>query len=107
MSRRAEVEQHSWANRQTRWTKRPAANPLADEDLATSATNAIECLTTIPPEMIRVTACKGWVHLEGTVNWPDQRTTLEQVTRHLPGVQGIVDSITVQPLWTCHLQHPA
>lgn len=103
MNRHAE-SQNTLCHRHNRWVKRPNTNRPADEDLATAATNAIECLTTIPPEMITVTARKGWLHLDGIVNWPDQRTTLEQVTRHLPGVQGVIDSIRIQsPATQLHL----
>jgi len=95
MSRHAEAQNNS-IHRHNRWVKRPEIHRPADEDLAAAAANAIECLTTIPPEMIRVTARKGWLHLEGSVNWPDQRNTLKQVTRHLPGVQGVIDSLIIQ-----------
>jgi hypothetical protein len=98
MSCRAEAENHGLGNRHTRWVKRPDIYRPPDEDLAAIAANAIECLTTIPTETIKVSARKGWLHLEGTVAWRDQRNTLEQVTRNLPGVHGVIDSIAVQSL---------
>jgi osmotically-inducible protein OsmY len=74
--------------------------PLADTDLAAAAADAIETLTTVPPETINVTARNGWLHLGGSVNWPHQRTTVEDVTRNLPGVQGIIDSIIINSVRT-------
>ena len=71
------------------------ADQLADMNLAAVALDAIEVLTTVPRESIQVNARKGWLHLEGIVNHQQQRTILEDVTRHLPGVRGVVDSITV------------
>ena len=82
--------------RYTRWVKASADNGALDAELAAAAAKAIECLTTVPPESIRVTARNGWVHLAGTVNWGHQRALLEDVTRSLPGVQGIIDCIAIE-----------
>ena len=69
-----------------------------DNELATAAVTAIEILTTVPPDTIQVTANHGWLHLNGTVRWQHQRNTVEDVTRHLPGVRGLIDSIGIQPV---------
>jgi len=71
-------------------------NQIDDGELAAAAADAIEVLTTVPQETIKVTARHGWLHLEGTLNWQHQRTTVEDVTRHLPGVQGVTDAIIIQ-----------
>jgi len=91
-------EKDDLIKRHTRWVKRPDLSQPNDTDLASAAADAIECLTTIPPETIRVTARNGWLHFEGTVNCCEQRSTLENVTRHLPGVRGVSDSITIKRL---------
>lgn len=82
--------------RHTGWVKHHNLNRPNDVDLAKAAADAIECLTTVPLEGIRVTAHKGLLHLEGTVPWNHQRVTLEDVVWHLPGVHGVVDSIMVK-----------
>lgn len=74
----------------------------ADTELAAAAVDAVKWLTTIPVEAVRVTAHNGWLELEGEVQWSHQRQTLEEVTRHLPGVEGVsnhvqIKSIPVQP----------
>jgi osmotically-inducible protein OsmY len=52
----------------------------------------------VPPESLKVTARNGWLRLEGTVTSGHQRAILEDVTRHLPGVQGLIDSISINAL---------
>jgi len=89
-----ELKKDGFAKRHL-WLKRPNISGLADTDLAAAATNAIEVLTTVPQEWLKVTARNGWLRLEGTVNSGHQRIILEDVTRHLPGVQGVIDSISI------------
>jgi osmotically-inducible protein OsmY len=79
----------------TSWVKRPSAGHLTDTKLAAAAVDAIEWLTTVPQETIKVTARSGWLYLEGTVNCRSQLTTVEDVTRHVPGVQGVIDTIKI------------
>jgi len=93
MNRHVEITK---AHRAVRWVKRPELKHSADTQLAAAAVNAIECLTTVPTDSLRVFTRDGWLHLEGTVNYDSQRTTIEDVTRHLPGVLGLIDSITIQ-----------
>ena len=67
-----------------------------DEQLAATAFDAIQILTTVPPEKLQVTAHNGWLCLNGAVTWQHQRNTVEDVTRHLPGVRGLTDFIEVE-----------
>jgi len=69
-----------------------------DVDLEKAAVEAIECLTTVPMETVQVTAHDGLLRLEGTVSGEHQRILLEDVTRHLPGVRQVIDSITIKPV---------
>ncbi len=93
MNRHPHTKDHA-SERRTRWIKQPA--PVSrDKELAAAAVDAMECLTTVPLETIRVTASNSWLHLEGTVSQPHQRITLEEVVRNLPGVRGITDCVTV------------
>lgn len=61
----------------------------------TAAIFALDCLTTVPLESIRVTARNSLLHLDGTVTSSHQRITLEEVARNVPGVRGVVDRIEV------------
>ena len=100
MSGHSELKSDGSAKGRRPWVKRPNLSQLTDKDLAAAAADAIEWLTTIPQETIKVTARNGWLYLEGTVDWRHQRTTLEEVTRHLPGVQGVIDSIRIKSVPT-------
>ena len=95
MSAHSELSKYGLAKQLTPWVKRPDMTWSADTDLAAAAADAIEVLTTVPPESIRVTARNGWLYLEGKVDWQQQRTIVEDVTRHLPGVKGVIDSISI------------
>ena len=97
MSAHLEPRKDNLTKQHTPWVKRPDPSQSADADLAAAAAEAIEWLTTVPQETIKITARNGWLYLEGTVNWQSQRTTVEDVTRVLPGVRGVVDSIAINP----------
>ena len=96
MSAYSQLKQDVQAKQQRLWVKQPDKNQLADINLATIAIEAIEVLTTVPRESIQVNARNGWLHLQGTVNHQQQRAIVEDVTRQLPGVRGIVDSISIE-----------
>jgi osmotically-inducible protein OsmY len=95
MSAHCESRHNTIAKGHTPWVKRPNISRLTDSELVAAATDAIEVLTTVPQESLKVTARNGWLHLEGTVHSGHQRTILEDVTRHLPGVQGVIDSVSI------------
>jgi osmotically-inducible protein OsmY len=100
MSAYSELKKDGLTKRHTPWVKRPNRSQVSDEELARAAAEAIEWLTTIPQGRIKVIARNGWLHLDGTVDRLHQRTTLEEVTRHLPGVKGVIDSITINAVPT-------
>jgi len=56
-------------------------NGSVDTDLAAAAADAIEVLTTVPAESIKVTARSGWLYLQGELESRHQRTIVEDVTR--------------------------
>jgi osmotically-inducible protein OsmY len=85
-----------WDDRSERHVKRRGTASRSDTELAAAVTEAIDCLTTVPLDRVKVRARDGWLHLEGTVNWDRQRTTLEEVTRPLEGVRGVTNSIMIQ-----------
>jgi len=95
MSAHSELKTHGLGKQHTPWVKRPDTNRLADTDLAAAAADAIEVLTTVPTESLKVTARNGWLYLEGAVDWRHQRVIVEDVIRHLPGVRGVTDEIII------------
>ena len=51
----------------------------------------------MPHDRITVTVREGWLTLEGSVDWPYQKTAAEETVRQLMGVKGITNMLTVQP----------
>jgi len=71
------------------------ANHARDSDLAAAAADAIACLTTVPIDTIKVSAQDGRLHLEGWVDSDSERIIVEEVTRPLRGVRGVINSVKV------------
>ena len=53
--------------------KLPGSKQRADEEIATAAVNALKSNYSVPRDKIKVTVSKGWVKLEGEVEWGYQR----------------------------------
>lgn len=67
-----------------------------DTDIAHAAETALKWHTQVPPEAIRLTVDKGWITLQGEVDWEFQRRSVEKSVRHLRGVIGITNEITLR-----------
>jgi osmotically-inducible protein OsmY len=50
------------------------------------------------PQDVRVHVDRGTVTLTGTVRWPHEKSEAEGIVRHIDGVQGVVNNITVANL---------
>ncbi len=68
-----------------------------DPEIATSAVNALNWNFSIPKDRIKVTVSKGWLTLDGEVDWQYQRRAAEDAVRHLRGVRGLSNQIFVRP----------
>lgn len=76
-----------------------------DADIATAAVNRLAWDTTTPRDAIKIKVEKGWLSLTGEVNWHFQKEAAEREVRHLLGVVGVTNSISVKPrVDTAHLQ---
>jgi len=75
----------------------PSEAERTDEEIAAAAIRALESDTTVPSDRIRVTVSKGWVTLEGEVEWQYQKLDAERAVRRLTGVRGVANLITVKP----------
>jgi len=76
----------------------PGHAPRTDAEIAQAVRAALEWNTLIPNEKIQSTVAQGWVTLEGEVNLHSQRYDAELTIRHLAGVRGVTNSITVNPV---------
>jgi osmotically-inducible protein OsmY len=75
----------------------PDSSERTDEDIARAAVKALEWNVLIPRNRIKVKVSKGWVTLEGSVDWQFQKTAAEKTVRHLVGVRGISNLVEVKP----------
>ncbi|MGA9725019.1 MAG: BON domain-containing protein [Candidatus Binatus sp.] len=68
-----------------------------DTDIAQAAALALKINTTVPPGRVKVIAERGWITLEGKVDWYYQKTSAENLVRHLAGVKGVRNAIAIEP----------
>ena len=74
----------------------PGASQRSDADVARTAVHAVEWNSSIPPDCIKVLVDKGWITLEGEVDWGYQRTAAEETVRRLTGVRGVWNLVKVR-----------
>ena len=68
-----------------------------DEDIARAAVRALEDRISVPRDQVKVTARDGRITLEGDVAWQYQREAAASAVRHLYGVKGVSNLITIKP----------
>ncbi len=76
--------------------KLPGSSQRTDEDIAAACVNALKSSISIPSDKIKVVVSKGWVTLEGEVEWQYQKRAAENAVRYLTGVIG-VSNLVVKP----------
>jgi osmotically-inducible protein OsmY len=67
-----------------------------DSDIATDVVRALELHSTIP-DSVQAAVHSGHVTLTGKVNWLFQKREAEKALRHIKGLRGVVNRITVAP----------
>lgn len=77
--------------------KLPGSNLRTDEDIAAAVVDALKANSTVPRDKLTAVVKDGWLVLEGEVEWQYQKEAAEQVVRHLAGVVGVANAITVAP----------
>jgi osmotically-inducible protein OsmY len=75
----------------------PGSSRRLDTDIARSAENALQWTTSVPAECTKVKVENGWITLSGQVEWDFQRKAAAEAVRHLMGVTGVSDQITIKP----------
>jgi osmotically-inducible protein OsmY len=69
----------------------------SDADIAQAAKNVLGWTTSIPEDAVKVMVENGWLTLSGSVAWQYQRLDADEAVRHLPGVTGLSNQISIQP----------
>lgn len=75
----------------------PGVDERPDPEIARDAIAQIKSELPYSWERIRVIVNKGWLTLEGEVEWNYQRERAEAAVRRIRGIKGITNSIEVKP----------
>ncbi len=75
--------------------KLPSEYERTDEDIARSASNALDC-DVLVPSSIQAVVENGWITLKGEVEWQYQKLAAETAVHHLAGVRGVVNEINIK-----------
>ena len=75
----------------------PSSSERTDEDIARAAVRALEDRNSVPRDRLKVTVRDGRLTLEGDVDWQYQREAAASAVRHLFGVKGVSNLITIKP----------
>jgi osmotically-inducible protein OsmY len=68
-----------------------------DPEIARDIVHELETHISIPADKITATVRKGWVTLEGRVDWHYQRLLAESAAKRIRGVAGVTNNIEVKP----------
>jgi osmotically-inducible protein OsmY len=74
----------------------PGTSHRSDADIARVALDTLQWNSSVPPGRIKVIVKKGWVTLEGDVDWGYQKTAAEDAVRRLMGVVGVSNQVAVK-----------
>lgn len=75
----------------------PSGSTRTDADIAAAVANALQWHVFLPRGNVKVVVDRGWVTLKGEVQWHFQKTAAEEGVRHLLGVKGMTNEITIKP----------
>jgi len=75
----------------------PGTSERNDSDIARAAVDALKWKTSVPDGRIKVSVTKGWITLEGEVDWQYQKDAAFESVHHLRGVKGVINLIALKP----------
>ena len=78
----------------------PSGDERDDEDIARAVVDAFEWNVFVPKNRIKVTVEKGWVMLDGKVDFVYQKHAAENAVKNLAGVKSVINTIAVVPAAT-------
>ena len=68
-----------------------------DNEIATEIVNALKWNWRIPNDKVKVKVERGWVTLEGELEWNYQKEAAKDAVKNLLGVTGVSNNITIRP----------
>ena len=75
----------------------PLSDKRPDPEIARDAVAAVKTQLPFSWQQIKVIVDKGWVTLEGQVEWNYQRVDAERAVRRVKGVTGVINTILLKP----------
>jgi osmotically-inducible protein OsmY len=75
----------------------PTSSERTDEEIAKAAVHALDSSILVPSKRITVNVSKGWITLEGAVEWQFQKRAAESAVHHLIGVKGVINLVEIKP----------
>jgi osmotically-inducible protein OsmY len=72
-------------------------DPRDDSEVATAIAHVLESNVNVPVGQVQARVENGWVILDGQVEYEYQRREVERMVRHVRGVVGIANNITINP----------
>ena len=69
----------------------------SDTDIAQAAVSALKWNVFVPFDHVTVTVSKGWLTLNGTLDWQYQKEAAARAVRDLTGVKGVMNALAVKP----------
>ena len=74
----------------------PGSSNRSDGDIARTAENVLEWTTNWPKDHVKVMIENGWITLSGEVDYEYQRQLASSSVRHLMGVKGVSNQVTIK-----------
>ncbi len=68
-----------------------------DADIARAVVDTLSWRTSVPEERVKASVSKGWVTLEGDVDWYYQKEAASEAVHSLLGVTGVTNLIVLKP----------
>jgi osmotically-inducible protein OsmY len=75
----------------------PLVDQKPDPEIAREALSALHRELPYSADRIKLVVSNGWITLEGEVEWHFQKERAEDAVRHVKGVKGIINSISIKP----------
>jgi osmotically-inducible protein OsmY len=75
----------------------PGSVNRSDTEIARTAENVLEWTTNWPKNQVKVMVENGWITLSGELDYEYQRKMATTAVRHLMGVNGVSNQITIKP----------
>ena len=75
----------------------PSGVERTDTEIAQAAVAALKWNTLVPKDLVTVTVTKGWLSLNGTLDWQYQKDAAARAVRDLTAVKGVTNNIVVKP----------